>query len=299
MGRGVVEEFQGRYLRTAAVDLGFFEALDQPMVAGRAFNGADLDASIRPVVVNTAFVEHMLDGRNAIGRRVRFVSDAAGEEAPWREIVGVVGLLGMNVIGDPDSQMGVYTPSAPGELHPVQMGVHLTGDPEAFTPRLRELVTAVDPNLVVGPPSLLGSIYQGDWYILIAAIAAFAVLVLILVTLAASGLYAIMSFSVAERTREIGIRTALGVTKASLLMTLLRRSLAQIAIGALIGMPLAGRLLFEVRRDAGSGSSGLLAAALALGPGLLIVTVIGIFSCAGPARRALRIEPAEALRAEA
>jgi hypothetical protein len=290
----------GRYMRTAVVDVEFFEALDQPILAGRDFDRADVGEPLKAVIVNTEFVERILGGENPIGRRLRLLERAGlsvrGQDAPWAEIVGVVGHLGMNIV-NPEGEIGVYLPAAPGAIYPMRLGIHLSGAPESFVPTLRELVEEVDPAAVLAEPVRLSEVYQGDWYLVMLIAGGLAVLVVVLVALAASGIFAMVSFSVSERTREIGIRNALGASRRSLALTILRRSLWQIGIGALIGTPLAWRAFLEFQELSG-GASGGMAFVWALACSVSVVLVIGLFSCLAPARRALRIDPSEALRSE-
>jgi len=290
---GVAEQ---RWMRTAQVDVDFFADLNRPILAGRGFTRADLDGG-RPVVVNTVFVERILAGRDPLGLAVRFVTGSP-EPQPWHEIVGVVGHLGVNIV-NPRGDVGVYLPVAQGGIHPLQLGIHTAGEPEEFVVRLREIVAEVDPVAILGTPSRLDEVYQGDWYLMIGVAGGLSLLVGILIALAASGLYAIVSFSVSERTREIGVRAALGAGRRSLVLAVLRRALLQIGIGALVGIPLAARVAYELREEVGDDASVLVAVAIAVGFGLAIVTVVALCSCLVPARRALRIQPQDALRAEA
>ena len=116
-------------------------------------------------------------------------------------------------------------------------------------------------------------------------------LVGILLMLAASGIYAIMSFSVAARTREIGIRAAMGAQRAHIAYSVLRRALIQLGLGVLLGMPVAG-VIFQSRDDATTLSAFL----VAFVPGVAIMIVIGLLACGAPTMSALRITPTEALR---
>ena len=119
------------------------------------------------------------------------------------------------------------------------------------------------------------------------------ILTAVLLALAASGIYAIMSFAVAERTREIGIRAALGAQRSNIVSTIARRSIAQIGVGVLVGIPIAGGLLAFLKRELGSTNSPFVVA-LALGVGVMVL--IGMLACTAPTLRALRIMPTEALR---
>jgi hypothetical protein len=283
----------------ARVDIDFFDALDQPILGGRGFGQADLADSASTVIVNTRFVDLRLAGRNPIGQRIRFWEgsyEGGTLQERWYEIVGVVGPLGMNV-AMPQQDAGVYLPAPPGEIHPLRLAVHLDGSPETFAPRLREIVGDVDARVILHPPRVLGRVFQGVWYFHLGTIACLAVIVGILVALAASGIYAIMSFAVSERTREIGIRRSLGERTAALALRIGRRSLAQIALGTLLGVGPAVVLfrLTELGYTPPDAASGL---GVALVAGVLVALMIGLLACVSPTRRALRIEPSEALRSE-
>jgi predicted permease len=289
-----VESPEGRSgfsIRTARVDLDFFESLGQPILQGRAFDAGDLGEESGAVIVNTSFVERVLGGQNPIGRRIRYHPWGDGEPGPWREIVGVVGRLGMRM-ASAESDQGVYEPFAPGDLATVRLGIHLGDDPGAFAGRLRTLAGEVDPEVIVDVTGPLDRVYEGDWYFLLAVTAGGALLVGVLLALAASGIYAIMSFAVAERAREIGIRTALGAGRADLVRSIGRRAFAQIGLGVLLGMPLA--------LDGFNGSDqGLFTGAgWALLVGVAVMVLVGLVACTGPMLRALRVHPSEVLRTE-
>jgi hypothetical protein len=282
-------------LPVAQVDVGYFEALGQPILSGRGFGQADLAEGVSTAIVNTSFVERRMGGRNPIGQRIRFWigTSAGGEfEDRWYEVVGVVGPLGMNV-AMPEQDAGVYLPAGPGEIHPLRLAVHLAVEPESFIPTARGILGAVDASAVLEPPRPLDRVVQSMWYFYIGSVIALAIVLGILVTLAASGIYAIMSFAVSERTREIGIRSALGERKSAVALRIGRRSLVQIALGAVVGMPLA-MALYRLTQLGYSQRTATFGFGMAFG----VAIAIGALACLSPTRRALSIEPTEALKGE-
>jgi hypothetical protein len=288
----------------ARVDVGFFDALGAPILLGRGFDSRDFGDNRTAVIVNITFVETVLDGKNPIGRRVRYVAAmrpagaaSVGEDTepgPWLEIVGVVGRLGMNMVL-PADDAGIYHPLPPGELHPVLMGIRLVDDPVSFAPRLRELLGEVDANAVAVAVGPLDEVIQDDLVAVYLMTTGGGLMVAILVALAASGIYAIMTFTVAARTHEIGVRTSLGARRRDIVRSISGRAFAQLGVGAVLGLLVAWRLLFELQRDGGwiPDYSPLFVAALA---GLSVVVLIGTPSCLTPTLRALRVAPTEAMR---
>lgn len=292
-----------RWTRVARVDVDFFSALGVSLLSGRDFRLSDVEgpgeneAGARVAIVNTAFVERALDGADPIGRRVRFPTQRAAANAEWYEIVGVVGPLGVNVV-NPERGEAVYLPAAPGTINPMQLAVHTVLPPASLVERIRDVATKVDPDLVVGRVSVLSDVRQGDWYLVMGLAVGLVVLVIVLVALATSGVYAMLSLAVSERTREIGIRAALGATRRRLVMTILSRSLFQIALGAAIGLPLAARFIFELIGTPQAGGGLVSSGTVALGLSTGIVLAVALGSCLMPSRRILRIEAREAMHAE-
>lgn len=286
-----------RWVRSVRVDAGYLAGLGQRVIAGRDFTSADADSARAVVIVNSAFAARMLDGGDPIGRRVRFPTSASANDTAWHEIIGVVGHLGVNMM-NPERGEAVYLPAAAGTIATMQVAIRAAGNPELLTPRVREIVAAVDPELIVGRSVVLSDVRQGDWYLTIAIAGGLALLVVILVVLATTGLYAMLSLSVSERTREIGIRSALGGGRRTLVLTILRRSLVQIGVGALIGLPVAFRFVSELAEEGELHTTTLGAGFLAAGVAAGMVMVVGLFACLVPARRVLAIEATQAMKGE-
>jgi predicted permease len=276
------------------VDVDFFRNLDRPVLQGRDFAPSDLPeaylAHRAAAIVNTTFVEQVLGGRSPIGRRLRYTS--GGEDADsWYEIIGVVGPLGLNPV-NPALDAGVYHPMAPGEANAVGFVLDVEGDPMAFVTRLREIAAEVDPAAMVRQPMLLSDLAAREWiglrYLALVPVA----LALVAMLLSAAGLYAVMSFSVSQRTREIGIRGALGASRASILTAVGRKAAAQLGLGIVFGCLLAVPVLLSVSEDPliRPHDPVLVVAAVVTGLALL-----GAVACAAPALRAARVSPTEAL----
>ena len=284
-------------VRTTRIAIDFFDALEQPIVAGRGFDARDLAADANSVTVNTTFAERAFGSINVIGRRVRQVTSDRAPVGPWLDIVGVVGHMGVHAL-TPSQDDGVYFPLAEGDVNPVRLAIWVRGDPTVLAPRVRELARAVDPNAVIAMPIPLDQMVEGDWYLLGAFVLAAALLVGVLLSLAASALYAILSLVVSQRTREIGIRVALGASRWGIARDVATRAVAQIAAGVLLGLPFAGALCYEFLELTGSGRSVPGAVAMASVLGVSVMLLVSLTACAVPTLRALRIAPMDALRKE-
>jgi predicted permease len=282
-----------RWVFSAQVAPGFFEAFGTGVVSGRGFHASDLEEGSTAVLVNASFRDRVLRGADPVGRRVRLLERSGEPQGPWWEIVGVVPDLGVNIF-EPGASEAVYRPAVPGRSGRFWLAVDVGRDPAAFGPRLRELVGALDATALVSELRPLGAFYPDDRYMILATAAGLIFLVIALLTMSGSGIYAIMSFAVAQRTREIGIRTALGARPLHVAATVGRRAAAQLGAGVLLGIPLARWLYVFVHADAGAIiQHAWMAAAI---PGLFVLLLMGSAACAVPLARALRITPNEALR---
>ena len=148
-------------VRVARVDVGYLEALGQPVVQGRDFTMGDLGEERSAVIVNQGFVERVLEGRYPLGRRLRYWTPGR-EPRPWSyQIVGVVGPLSMNALR-PDADQGIYHVLGPGEMHPVTFAVRLWGDPQTFIPRLRTIVSEIEPSALIQNAAALDEVPDPD-----------------------------------------------------------------------------------------------------------------------------------------
>jgi putative ABC transport system permease protein len=290
------DRFGAHEADVARVDPGFFAGLGERIVSGRDFTAADLQGDRRAVLVNRTFAARTLGGRSPVGRRLRYLSPADGEPGPWYEIVGMVPDLGTSLMEPQHGGLGVYHPAAAGEIYPMRLAIRLGPTPTAFAPRLRELASRVDPTVTVARVEALDQVFPEGWYAIVWLRIGLSVFVGVLLVLAVSGMYTIMAVSVAQRTREIGIRTALGAPRGHVIATIGRRAAVQLGIGALVGMPLAGWLYFLIQAQYVTSSPS--AFVVALVPGVIAMLLIGLLACTAPLLRALRISPTVAMRAE-
>jgi len=273
---------------SVSADPRFFEVVGAPVIRGRALTTADAEHQTRAVLVNEFFVDQVMGGRNPIGRRLRFFS--SGREPttePWHEIVGVVPDLGVSDNGGDFGRARIFQATLPRETGPLRVAIHVRGDPQGFAVRLRELAAATDPALrVIDPVPLprLAESVSGFWIALLIAFTG------VTLMLSLAGVYAVTAFSVARRTREIGVRVALGARPLQVLATVFKRPLVQIAlgigVGAVLGLGLANNDLSDVHLD-DFGMTAVFA---------LSTILCCALACIVPTRRALRIQPTEALK---
>jgi predicted permease len=285
----------GHRVHVARVDVGYFEALGQPVLSGRGFNSADIE-SRSAIIVNESFVERVMRGRNPLGRRVRYAVPPGAEGGPWWEIVGVVGRLGMSQLR-PQADEGIYEVAAPGELRPIRFAVRVGDDPEALVPRLRAIVARIDPSAMILEPSALDEVFSDKRFIVTWLAALVTLLSSVALVLSAAGLYALVSFTVAERTHEIGIRTALGAQAANIVSTIAKQVFLQLSVGVLLGIALSAWImpLIVAEEEPFFYTDHW---QLTVGLAALGVVAVGMLACVPPTRRALTIHPVDALKAQ-
>jgi predicted permease len=271
----------------AAVGAGYHEAFGAKIVAGRGLQAADAGASNRPVVVNEAFMR--IVGSNPVGARVRTVRRGSEHElGPWHEIVGVVTDL-WTFPADWSGAAYLYRAASAEEVDPVVVAVRVAGDAAPLAPRAAALARQVDAGLHLRDIVTLDDIAAQEQERMVFGSVVFGSVLLVAVVFSAAGLYALMAVAVARRTREIGIRIALGATPRHVLGSVFARAGRQLGGGIIAGNSLI--LFFAWRAD--SLTADLLVSSVITS---VIMAGVGVLACAAPARRALRIQPTEALR---
>jgi putative ABC transport system permease protein len=283
----------GHRISSAAVEPDFFSTFEATPIAGRLLTPGDYVGAPQVVVVNQSFVEKVLGGRNAIGRRIKYrIASGEGQPRPeqrWLEIVGVVRDLGMAVPPGPMTA-GAYLPLRLPDVDSVMVAARVSGDMTATTNALRSIVAKADPTLRVSDVQPLSQVTANGLMTINFVVGALSVVSLAALVLALSGIYAVMSFTVSRRTREIGIRVALGSQPSRVVLSILRRPLIQVSTGIVFGGFLT--YLIASLADVTLGSSlGLLGYAL-------VMLGVCLLACVVPTRRALKVDPIAALRAE-
>ena len=302
------EPMYDREFRTLAVGPRFFETVDRPIVAGRAFRGGDWSPAARTAIVNEAFAREFsreTGSGSPIGARLRYPLDVArgrsaqpdaSPEEAWFEIVGVVRDVGLDPDDSGDELPVVFHAASAETMSPLVMSVRMRGNPAPLAARLPLIASDVDARLLVRDTLPLDAlIRQRDDGLTMQAGALAGVTVLVLF-LSALGIFSLTSVSVSRRTREIGLRAALGAHPRHVLAGILSHAVVLMGSGITAGGAL---LLWGVAL--GLGPSGRASEDVALFTGYLAATsavmlAACVFACIAPARRALRINPTDALR---
>jgi putative ABC transport system permease protein len=276
--------------RAAVVTPGFFDTFDAPVLHGRGFHDGDRDGSLPVAIVNRGFERKYFPDGDVVGSRIQL--GGADSERPWVTIVGVVRDLHMAGPQNEDPE-GLYLPLAQESARFMSIAARARGSTTGLTPRVRAAVASVDSDIpIYWARTLAEGIAMETWFFRVFG-TLFMVMGFVALFLAAIGLYGVMSFSVSRRTREMGVRMALGAGHADLLRLVMRQGAAQLAIGLGIGLVIAW------------GVSSLLAGFLfGVEPRdpvtflatLVVLVTTGLAASWLPARRATRVSPLVALR---
>jgi predicted permease len=300
------EEAKERFGGVATfVDPGFFAVLDISPVAGRLFDAGDVspNPAVEPaaVIVNMKWLERRgMDAQSAIGGRFKLDRDRDGTPAPWKEIVGVV----PNIEPSADRVFADGTPVvfmavAPGTLNPMTVTIDLREKPLAFASKLRALVADIDPTAFVSEVAALDHLPMPVNVIAIAS-SIMTGLSLLAMALAATGLYALMSMTVAQRRQEFGIRLALGGSARGVMVTVARRALMQIGMGVTWGVGVWVVLMSSVLKAAPGTEAAKMRGPwpYVLGASAVVVIAIALAAALAPTLRYARMRLVETLRVD-
>ncbi len=283
----------GQELKTGVcvTDANYFQAMQIPLKQGRFYNAQEATEMRHVVLVNEAFVQKNLGGANPLGRRLKIYMKDQNDE---NEIIGVVGdskHLGLDTAVEPMA----YWPH-PELVYPsMTMVLRTKGDARAVAPAAREVIRTLDPLQPIGEISTMESLLSVSVARSRFSASLLTVFSFVALVMAAVGIYGVMSYSVLQRTHEIGVRMALGAQRIDVLKLVVKQGVLLALIGVAAGLAasfaltrLIATLLFEV-------TATDTATFTAVSVGLFLVTLL---ACYLPARRATRVDPLKALRYE-
>ena len=279
-----------------AVSPGYLEAMNIPLRRGRLLDEHDVAGVPESVLLNEAYANRIFPGQNPIGQRVRLGPDMGRADRPWATIVGVVGNVKQRSLAT-GSEDEFYTTSAQWAWtdNVQSLVVRTRGPAAAMAPAIREAIWSVDKDLpivrVATMDTLLAASESQRRFVLML----FEAFALVGLLLAATGIYGVLSGSVTERTREIGVRAALGAPRSNILALVMGQGMTLSVIGISLGV--AGAMV------ASSAIASLLFGISRVDPSTyvavaLLLLVVSAIACLVPARRAASVDPMQALRAE-
>jgi putative ABC transport system permease protein len=276
-----------------AVGADYFRVLRIPLRRGRTFTRADRSGAPLVAVLNEAAARTLWPNGDALGKRLKL--GQPNDDRPWLTVVGVVGSTIGSPLGRGRPTGFIYVPFAQQPGRPVTVLARTAGQPLDLAAALRTEVRGVDPDAAVDAVTTMEASLS-SW---IAPVRFFARLLTALaalaIALAALGIYGVVSYTVSQRTREIGIRVALGATPQGILRLVVGYGVVLTVIGVAIGVAGSFAVTGVLR--------GILFETSATDPAVfiavsLLLSIVSVAACYGPARRAVRVEPVVALRYE-
>lgn len=269
---------------------GYFRTLGIPLLQGRGFTEADADPARLVGIVDEQVARLAWPGQDPIGRRFRIPAPGG----PWVEIVGVVGHIRHDSLAE-DTRPQVYWNYHQRAQDRMALVLRTDGRPEALTPAVVAAIRAVDPEQAVYDVRTLAAVVDrsvAQQWLTTTGFALFAGTALVL---ASVGLYGVISYSVGRRSREIGVRMALGARRADVLLLVLRQGAALTATGGVLGL---GGGLVLARVLAGQVYAVDVRDALSFSTAALVLGLVGLLATLLPARRAAGVDPMAVLRAD-
>jgi putative ABC transport system permease protein len=279
-----------------AVSPGYFEAMRIPLRRGRLLDEHDVAGAPVAVLLSESFAKRKFPGQNPLGQRVRVGPDIGRADRPWGTVVGVVGDVKQASLALSDSDAFYTSTTQYAWVDPAQsFVVRVRGDAAALTPAIKNAIWSVDRDQPIVRVATMDSLLrtsEAERHFVLILFEAFG---LVALALAATGIYGVLSGSVTERMREIGVRVAVGATRGDILTLVLRQGIVLTVFGVVIGFVGAmaasqalTTLLFGVSRLDPATYLGVIS----------LLAGVSVIACGLPAWRAAQVDPATMLRAE-
>jgi predicted permease len=287
----VAEDTAGQWAVDYVATPGLIETLRVPLLEGRAFTDADA-ADAQPVVlVNSAMVRRYWPDRSPLGARLRQGDDLPGV---WRTVIGVVGDI-RNDDADQPPLPYVYVPLQQRPRRSMTLTLRTSGEPAAMAEPLRRVLQAFDPEQALYDVRTMRDVWEADLRQTRLIIDVMSVLALVALGLAGLGLWGVAAHSVGQRTREIGVRVALGAQPADIGRLIARQGLVPVAVGLAAGLALGlgvGQLMRSILFQVTPTDP------VTVGATIAVLAGVGLAATLGPALRASRLDPNAALRTD-
>lgn len=276
---------------SAKVDESYFDTMETPIISGRAFRETDDASHPLVVIVNQKMAETYWPNQNPVGKRIRI----GGSKGDWAEVIGVSGNGIYRETLEPQSNF-LYRAWRQSPTPYATMIIHTSGDPTSEAAELRTAVRAVDPSLTLYDVRSFEKLYRGKAmlgpHLITSMLTSLGALGLLL---ALTGLYGVIAYSVAQRTREIGIRMSLGATESNVRRMVLWQGLRYFLFGAPIGVALSFLFMNPLHIFLAGVSPYSLDTLLGIP---ILMALVTAFAALFPAQQAARVHPTQALRQE-
>lgn len=272
-----------------------FETLSIPLREGRIFDSRDHENSPRVAVISDEFAKKMWPGESAIGKRIRRVSTTQNTPDSWMTVIGVVPQLMQGSVFGAEQAPTLYVPFSQVPRDAMAIVLKTRSNPNSYQQPLANVLHKIDPNLPMYRFAALTAQAENNRMLLVFVERIFALFALCALVMAVTGIYGVMANHVEQRTQELGIRRAIGSPDSSIVLLFTRQSSLQLAIGFILGIPLAYFMSLGIVGNIGA-ENGLYLLAYILIP--LMIAAAVYMATLIPLKRVLKMEPSAALRYE-
>src|SRR5215510_3478935 len=272
------------------VGANYLQTIGVPLSQGRDFTAADGESAPRVVIVNESFARQYFAGQSALGRRLRF----GGPRNPWSEIVGVARDSKYRTL-DEAPRPFIYLPLTQNHETGMTLHARTAGAPLSIAAAVRREINSIEKNLPLTDLRPMSDLIGASLYPARMGAALIGVFGLLALLLAAVGLYGVISYAVSQRTREIGVRMALGARARDVMRMVLREAMTLVAVGMALGWGLAAALSRLIESFL-FGVGAMDAVTFAAIP--ILLALVALIASYLPARRAMKVDPMVALRCD-